>query len=82
MKSPAELAKQHLAARNETDYATRQQLIEQAFSPAANYQDPLMQGQGYEGIASMIAAAQSQFPGHRFTVRGTPDGYKQVLRFS
>ena len=82
MKNPAELARQYLAVWNETEPAARRQLVEQAFSPTANYQDPLMQGQGHEGIDSMIGAAQSHFPGHRFSLRGTPDGYRQVLRFS
>jgi len=82
MKSAAEFANQYLAAWNETDDARRRQLVEQTFSPAASYQDPLMEGHGHDGIAAMIAAAQSHFPGHRFTLRGTPDGYKQVVRFS
>jgi hypothetical protein len=82
MHSPAELATQYLAVWNETDSARRRELIEQTFNPAASYQDPLMEGQGHDGIAAMIAAAQSQFPGHRFTLHGTPDGYKQVVRFS
>jgi hypothetical protein len=41
-----------------------------------------MEGQGHDGLDAMIAAAQSQFPGHRFVLSGTPDGYKEVLRFS
>lgn len=82
MNNPAELANLYLAVWNETDDARRLQLVEQAFTPAASYRDPLMQGQGHEGIASMIGAAQQHFPGHRFTLRGTPDGYGQVVRFS
>ena len=82
MTTPAEFANQYLAVWNETDKAKRQQLIEQTFTPSARYQDPLMEGHGHDGIGAMIEAAQAQFPGHRFTLSGTPDGYNKVVRFS
>jgi hypothetical protein len=30
----------------------------------------------------MISAAQQQFAGHRFSLRGTPEGHNDRLRFS
>jgi hypothetical protein len=41
-----------------------------------------MRGSGIDGIDAMVKAAQHQFPGHRFTLHGTPDGHNDVVRFA
>ena len=82
MNNPVELAQRYLAVWNEADGANRRTLIEAAFSEDATYLDPLMHGEGHDGIDAMIAAAQSQFSNHRFTLAGDPDGHHEVIRFS
>jgi len=76
------IADRYLAVWNERDDITRRARIAQLFAANATYADPLMRGSGVEGIDVMIKAAQQQFPGHRFSLHGTPDGHHDVVRFS
>ena len=52
------------------------------WSATATYRDPLMAGDGRDGIAAMIDAAVANFPGHHFVLDGTPDGHGPFVRFS
>jgi hypothetical protein len=72
----------YIAAWNETDPERRRQLVAETFSEDARYLDPLMSGEGQDGIAEMIGAAQSQFPGHRFELAGAPDAHHDRVRFT
>ena len=71
----------YIACWNEGDAAHRATLAAEAFAEGATYVDPMMQGEGREGIAAMIGAAQGHFPGHRFARRGTVDSHHGLLRF-
>lgn len=82
IREPQAIAERYIAAWNEADDARRRALLEEAWAPEARYADPLMQGEGRDGIAAMIGAAQAQFPGHGFTLHGTPDGHGRHVRFS
>jgi SnoaL-like protein len=81
MHDNRQIAETYLAAWNEDDDQARREMLGSAWAADARYVDPMMNGEGRDGIAEMIAAARTQFPGHRFTVRGTPDGYGDVVRF-
>jgi hypothetical protein len=48
----------------------------------ASYLDPVMTGEGIDGISAMIAGAQAQLPGHRFTLISGPDVHHDRARFS
>ena len=76
------IADRYLAIWNERDDITRRARIAQLFAADATYIDPMMRGSGIEGIDGMVKAAQQQFPGHRFSLHGTPDGHNDVVRFS
>lgn len=78
----ASIAERYLAIWNERDAAARRTRIAQLFTADASYADPLMKGSGIDGIDRMVQAAQQQFPGHRFSLHGTPDGHNDVVRFS
>ncbi|MBO1076724.1 nuclear transport factor 2 family protein [Roseomonas marmotae] len=82
MHDPMKIAEAYLAAWNEADAGRRRALLSQGWAEAARYADPLMQGEGREGIARMIETARSGFPGHGFTLRGQPDAHGPFLRFS
>jgi hypothetical protein len=72
----------YIAAWNETDPERRRALVAETFSEDARYLDPLMSGEGQDGIAAMIGAAQAQFPGHRFELSYGPDAHNDVVRFA
>ena len=72
----------YIALWNETDAERRRALIVQAFTPDGRYLDPLMAGEGVDGIDAMVAAAQAQFPGTRFELAGAPDHHHDRVRFT
>jgi hypothetical protein len=72
----------YIASWNEADDERRRALVAQAFTDDARYLDPLMSGEGVDGIAAMIGAAQAQFPGHRFELVSGPDAHNDVVRFA
>jgi hypothetical protein len=72
----------YIASWNEGDAARRRELVATAFTDDARYVDPLMAGEGTDGITAMIGAAQAQFPGHRFVLAAGPDAHNDVVRFS
>jgi len=80
MTSATPITERYIALWNETDAARRQDLIAETFTADARYLDPLMQGEGHHGIDAMVAAAQAKFAGHRFALRGTPEGHHDRLR--
>ncbi|MCW2542432.1 MAG: hypothetical protein JWN95_4157 [Frankiales bacterium] len=75
------LVERYLACWNETDADTRRALIEQTWSAAAEYRDPMAQVHGVEEIDATIAAVQGQFPGLVFTPVGEVDAHHQQARF-
>ena len=82
MTAHSAIAERYLATWNEPDAARRRSLIAALWSPQGRYADPLMSGQGHDGIARMIETARTQFPGCEFTARGEPDGHAPFVRFS
>lgn len=78
----AAIAENYVEIWNEGDGARRRALIERLFTPQASYADPLMQSAGHDALDAMIAAAQAQFAGLRFSVAGRQDAHHEVLRFS
>jgi SnoaL-like domain len=82
MQDIASTVERYIAMWNETDGERRRALVAETVVDDASYVDPLMTGDGIDGIDAMIAAAQSQFPGHRFTLVGGPDAHHEFVRFS
>lgn len=76
------IARNYIAAWNETDATTRRALIARTFTEDAAYVDPMMAGDGHDGIEAMIAGVQAKFPGFRFALDGDVDGYGDKIRFS
>ncbi len=75
-------AELYLAIWNETDAVRRKAMIAEAWAEDGLYVDPLMRGEGHEGVGSLVEAVQARFPGFRFTLIGAADGYDDNLRFS
>ncbi|MEH3099729.1 nuclear transport factor 2 family protein [Sphingomonas adhaesiva] len=82
MTDPETLARDYLALWNDADPASRDHRLSEGWASDARYADPMMTGEGHDGIAAMIAAARAQFPGHVFALRGTPDAHGPFARFS
>lgn len=77
----ATLVQRYLAAWNATDPAERRAAIEAVFAPDARYVDPLADVTGTDALDALIAGAQEQFPGMRFTPVGEVDAHHDVCRF-
>jgi hypothetical protein len=76
-----DLAKSYIACWNETDPARRRSLIAETWTSDASYVDPMMKGEGREGIDAMIGAVQQKYPGFRFSLEGAVDAHNDALRF-
>ncbi len=76
------LVEDYLAMWNEPDPDARRALVARTLTDDATYLDPVMSGEGVDGISAMIGAAQAQFPAHRFTLHTGPDAHHDRLRFS
>ena len=75
------LVQDYIASFNESDPARRRELIDRVWADDATYLDPVMAGDGRDGIDRMVAAAQAQFPGHRFEPTLAPDAHHDRVRF-
>jgi hypothetical protein len=82
MTSTDTLVADYIAMWNEGEPSQRRALVARTVTEDASYLDPVMSGEGVEGIDAMIAGAQQQFPGHRFTLLGGPDAHHDRVRFS
>ena len=82
MQNTDTLVDTYIAMWNETDPARRRELAARTVADDAHYVDPLMQGDGIDGISAMIGAAQGQFAGHRFALASGPDTHHDRVRFS
>jgi hypothetical protein len=82
MNDVTTLIDNYIAIWNEPDADRRRALIRETYTEDARYLDPLMAGEGHGGLDTMIAAAQQQFPGHRFELAGAPDAHSDRVRFT
>lgn len=82
MSAATTVVERYLAIWNETDRAQRRALITQTWSDDATYLDPMMAGDGPDGIDAMIAAVQQQAPGLKFRQTGVADSHHDHVRFS
>lgn len=82
MTDYAEFAGRYIDAWNESDPATRADLVKDLFSADARHADPTAGTEGPEAITATIGAVQNQFPGFRFRLAGDVDGHHDQLRFT
>jgi SnoaL-like domain len=76
------IVNEYIAMWNEDDPNQRRALVARVVTEDATYVDPLMTGDGIDGISAMIGGAQAQFPGHRFTLVDGPDAHHDRVRFT
>lgn len=82
LNAHTDLIDRYFDAWNETDETRRRELIAKTWAPDASYVDPMLAGDGHDGIDSMIRAVHERFPGHTFERTTDVDGYANRLRFS
>jgi hypothetical protein len=81
MTDVAKIVDNYIAIWNETDPDRRRALVAETWTENATYLDPLLSGEGASGIDSMVASAQSAYPGHRFELSSSPDAHHDRVRF-
>lgn len=82
MTSLDDLIDRYIAMWNETNAASRRDLIAGIWTDRARYVDPLMEGEGHAGIDEMVAGLQARFPNHHFRRIGPVDTHHDCVRFA
>ena len=82
MTDPVTIARRYIDLWNERTATRRRELLSQNWTNDASYVDPLMTGNGRDGIDALISGVQQRFPDFRFSLIGEPDGYGDHVRFS
>ena len=72
----------YIAIWNEGSDERRREIIARTWADDATYVDPVLQGEGPDGINAMIAGAQQQFPGHHIELTAGPDAHHDRVRFA
>ena len=82
MNNAKETVERYIAAWNERDAGKRRALIAMAWTEDANYTDPHRNGNGHEGISTMIATVHERFnDAYRFRLKDGVDAYGDRVRF-
>ena len=82
MTDAASIAARYIELWNERNPQRRREMLAANWTPSARYVDPLMAGDGHDGIDALIAGVQQRFPDFRFGLVGTPDSVGDRVRFS
>ena len=67
---------------NERTPSRRREMLATNWTSDAKYVDPLMSGDGPDGVDALIAGVQQRFPEFKFKLIGEPNGYGDHVRFS
>ncbi|GGI29886.1 nuclear transport factor 2 family protein [Bradyrhizobium guangdongense] len=76
------IARRYIDLWNERAQNRRREFLSEFWTTDASYVDPLMKGDGRDGIDALIAGVQKRFPDFRFRLIGEPNGYGDHVRFS
>lgn len=82
MTEHTDLADRYIAVWNETDPGRRRALIARTWAESGRYRDPLLAGDGPDGIDAMVAAVHEKYLGHVFRRTGEVDAHNGHLRFA
>jgi SnoaL-like domain len=75
------IARRYIDLWNERTPSRRREMLASDWTADARYVDPIMSGDGRDGVDALIAGVQQRFPDFRFTLIGEPNGYGDQLRF-
>jgi hypothetical protein len=82
MTDPKTIAVSYIHLWNERAADRRRELLKANWTDDATYVDPLMKGDGRDGVDALIAGVQQRFPDFKFQLIGEPNGYGDRVRFS
>jgi hypothetical protein len=82
MTDPNIIARRYIELWNERTAGRRRELLSENWTNDASYVDPLMKGDGRDGIEALIAGVQQRFPDFKFRLIGEPNGFGDHIRFS
>jgi hypothetical protein len=75
------VAREYIDLWNERTASRRREMLAESWTADARYVDPLMRGEGHDGVDALIAGVQQRFPDFRFKLIGEPNGFGEHLRF-
>jgi len=76
------IAASYIDLWNERSPPRRREILSRNWSSDAKYVDPLMSGDGHDGVDALISGVQARFPDFRFQLLGHADGFGDHVRFS
>jgi SnoaL-like protein len=76
------IACRYIELWNEKTPSRRREMLKEDWTADARYIDPVMNGDGHDGVDALIAGVQQRFPGFKFKLIGEPNGYGDHVRFS
>jgi hypothetical protein len=76
------IANSYIELWNERTPSRRREMLATHWTADAKYVDPLMSGDGHDGVDALIAGVQQRFPDFRFKLLGKANGYGDHVRFS
>jgi SnoaL-like domain len=82
MTDHAIVARRYIDLWNERTPNRRREILSEHWASDAKYVDPLMSGDGHDGVDALIAGVQQKFPDFKFTLIGEPNGFGDHVRFS
>ena len=82
MTDVKQIALRYIELWNERAPQRRRDMLAANWTSDAKYQDPLMSGEGHDGVDALISGVQQKFPDFRFTLIGEPSGFADRVRFS
>jgi SnoaL-like domain len=76
------IANSYIELWNERTASRRREMLATNWTADAKYVDPLMSGDGHDGVDALIAGVQQRFPDFKFKLIGKANGHGDHLRFS
>jgi hypothetical protein len=75
------IARRYIELWNEKTQSRRREMLGADWTADAKYVDPVMSGDGHDGVDALIAGVQQRFPDFKFKLIGEPNGYGDHVRF-
>ncbi len=75
------IARRYIELWNEKTPSRRREMLSTDWTVDARYVDPVMSGDGHDGVDALSAGVQQRFPDFTFRLIGEPNGYGDQLRF-
>ena len=75
------IARRYIELWNERTPDRRLEMLKRDWTNDASYVDPLMSGDGHDGVDALIAGVQARFPDFTFRLIGEANGFGDHLRF-